>query len=125
MAEALLKHICVNKYTIFSAGIKPCEIRPEAIKVIGELGLNISDYRSKSAEEFANRKIDFVLTVCDNAKETCPVFPAATKVIHKSFKDPAAIKGDYVTRLNAFRKTRNKINIYLPVFLEEIEAAGT
>lgn len=113
MAEALLKHICQDQYEINSAGTKASSVRPEAIEVLKELAIDISDYRSKSVEEFADQKIDFVLTVCDNAKENCPYFPAETKLTHHSFDDPAAVEGDEKTRLDAFRKVRNEINLYI------------
>ena len=82
MAEGLLKHITQNRYDVYSAGTKPSIVRPEAIKVLAEIGIDISQNRSKSVDEFVNEEIDYVLTVCDNARETCPYFPAKTKIIH-------------------------------------------
>lgn len=120
MAEGLLKHICQGKYEVYSAGTKPSIVRPEAIKVLAEIGINISENRSKSADEFADKEIDYVLTVCDNAKENCPYFPAKTKIIHCAFEDPADVRGDEETRVEGFRKIRDEINMYLPEFLEEI-----
>ena len=113
MAEGLLKHICRNEFDINSAGTKPSIVRPEAIKVLREIGIDISGNRSKSVEEFTNEEIDYVLTVCDNAKENCPYFPAKTKLIHHSFQDPAEVSGDEEKRHNAFRKTRDEIRNYL------------
>ncbi len=113
MAEGLLKHICRNKYEIFSAGTKPSIVRPEAIKVLQEIRVDISNNRSKSVDEFVNKEIDYVLTVCDNAKENCPYFPAKTKLIHRSFADPAEVEGNEETRLAAFRRMRNEIEEYL------------
>lgn len=113
MAEALLKHICQDQYEINSAGTRASIVRPEAIKVFKELSIDISDYRSKSVEEFADEETDFVLTVCDNAKENCPYFPAKTKLTHHSFDDPAAVEGDEKTRLDAFRRVRDEINLYI------------
>ena len=112
MAEGLLKHITQNKYEIYSAGTKPSIVRPEAIKALAEIGIDISENRSKSVEEFVDKEIDYVLTVCDNAKENCPYFPAKTKVIHHSFEDPAEAQGDEETRLTAFRKIRAEIGEY-------------
>ncbi len=120
MAEGLLKHITRNKYEVFSAGTKPSFVRPEAIKVLTEIGIDISNNRSKSVNEFANRKIDFVLTVCDSAREICQYFPAQTKVIHHSFKDPAEIEGDEKTRIEAFREIRDQIQRYLEDYFCEI-----
>ena len=112
MAEGLLKHITQNEYEINSAGTKPSIVRPEAIKVLSEIGIDISNNRSKSVDEFLTKEIDYVLTVCDNAQENCPYFPAKTKLIHHSFADPAEIQGDEERRLNAFRKIRDEIREY-------------
>ena len=114
MAEGLLKHITEDKYEIFSAGTNPSTVRPEAIRVLAEIGIDISENRSKSAEEFVNREIDYVLTVCDNARETCPYFPAKTKVIHHSFEDPPAMGAvDEEISLQIFRRVRDEIEGYL------------
>lgn len=121
MAEGLLKYMCLDKYVVYSAGTKPSIVRPEAITVLKELDIDISDNRSKSIEEFEHKKIDFILTVCDNAKENCPYFPAQTKIIHHSFEDPADTVGDEKTRVKAFRKIRNEIQSYLPEFIKEIQ----
>lgn len=112
MAEGLLKHITQNKYEINSAGTKPSIVRPEAIKALAEIGIDISNNRSKSVDEFASQEIDYVLTVCDNAKENCPYFPAKTTLIHHSFEDPAEIEGDEEIRLASFRKVRDEIKEY-------------
>ncbi len=113
MAEGLLKHICQNEFEISSAGTKPSIVRPEAIKVLAEIRIDISKNRSKSVDEFINQDIDYVLTVCDNAQENCPYFPAQTKSIHYSFPDPAKVEGDEETRLSAFRRVRDQIQEYL------------
>ena len=113
MAEGLLKHISKNECEVFSAGTKPSVVRPEAIKVLAEIGVDISQNRSKSVDEFAGKEIDYVLTVCDNAKENCPYFPARTQVIHRSFADPAEAVGDEGTRLAVFRRVRHEIFEYL------------
>lgn len=112
MAEGLLKHICQNKFEVFSAGTEPSFVRPEAIKALSEIGIDISQNRSKSVEEFAGREIDFVLTVCDNARENCPYFPAKIKTIHRAFEDPAAVEGNEEARLEEFRKIRDEIKGY-------------
>ena len=113
MAEGLLKHITKSRYEVFSAGTKPSIVRPEAIKVLSEISIDISANRSKSVNEFADKKIEYVLTVCDNGQENCPYFPAETKFIHHSFDDPAAIEGDEKTRITAFRNVRDEIKNYL------------
>lgn len=113
MAEGLLKHIARDEYKIYSAGTKPSVVRSEAIKVLAEIGVDISQNRSKSVDEFVGKEIDYVLTVCDNAKEICPYFPAQTLVVHHSFEDPAEIEGDEETKLLAFRRVRDQIREYL------------
>ena len=120
MAEGLLKDICKGEYEVYSAGTKPSIVRPEAIKVLAELGIDISENRSQSVDEFSDKEIDYVLTVCDNAQENCPYFPAKTKIIHHSFDDPADVEGDEETRVAAFRKIRDEIREYLPKFLNEL-----
>lgn len=112
MAEGLLKHIVGDKFEVFSAGTIATFVRPEAIRALSELGIDISDNRSRSVDEFAHQDIDYVLTVCDNAKENCPYFPAKTKLIHQAFDDPAFVPGDEA-RLNAFRRVRDEIKSYL------------
>ena len=118
MAEGLLKHIAKGDYEVFSAGTKPSTVRLEAIKVLREMGVDISANRSKSVEEFTDKEIDYVLTVCDNAKENCPYFPAKTKLIHHSFRDPAGVEGDESERLNAFRCVRDEILKFLENFVK-------
>jgi len=119
MAEGLLKHITKGEYEVYSAGTKPSTVRPEAIKVLQEIGIDISGNRSKSVDEFAGKEIDYVLTVCDNAKENCPYFPAKTKMIHHSFEDPAEAEGDEQARLSVFRKVRDEIRDYFVQTLKD------
>jgi arsenate reductase len=120
MAEGLIRHICKAEYDVFSAGTEPSFVRPEAIRAMSEIGIDISKQRSKSVDEFRDMEIDYVLTVCDNAKENCPYFPASTQLIHHSFEDPAAVGGTEEERLDAFRKVRDEIANYIPEFLKLI-----
>lgn len=121
MAEGLLKHICKDVYDVNSAGTRASLVRPEAIEVLREIGIDISGNRSKSVEEFAEDEIDYVLTVCDSARENCPYFPAKTRLVHHSFDDPAAIKGTEQQRLAEFRRVRDQIRNYIEqVFVEII-----
>ena len=122
MAEGIARHLFGDRFEVFSAGTHPSLVRPEAIKAMAEIGIDISGHRSKSVEEFAGREIDYVLTVCDNARENCPYFPARTKVIHHSFDDPAAVEGDEETRLAAFREVRDQIREYAASELDELLA---
>jgi arsenate reductase len=113
MAEGLLRHQAGDRLEVFSAGTHPSRVRPEAIAVMRELGIDISGQRSKSVDEFYSQPFDFVLTVCDNAKESCPVFPAQIVTVHQAFEDPAAIQGPEEERLTAFRRVRDQLRHYL------------
>jgi len=109
MAEGLLRHDAGDRFDVFSAGTKPTQVRPEAIAVMQELGIDISGHRSKSVDSFAGQNFDHVITVCDNAKASCPVFFGTTKQIHWSFDDPAAVEGSREHRLAAFRRIRDDL----------------
>ncbi|HSB26244.1 MAG TPA: arsenate reductase ArsC [Pyrinomonadaceae bacterium] len=120
MAEGFLRREGGDKFDVYSAGVAPSRVRTEAIRVMREVGIDISAHRSKSVEEFANQEFDYVITVCDNANEQCPVFPGSTNRIHWSFDDPAAVYGDEEVRLSAFRRVRDEIIQRLRVFLTDI-----
>ena len=109
MAESLLKHY-KKEWEVYSAGTKPKSLNPLAVKIMAEKGIDISGYKSKSIDLFLNKKFDYVITVCDNAKESCPVFPGNAKYLHWSLKDPAAAEGTKEQKLIAFRKIRDEIN---------------
>ena len=119
MAEGLLRSIAGDRFEVFSAGTHPSIVRPEAIAALKEKGIDISSNRSKSVDEFAGQQFAYVITVCDNAKENCPVFPAQTNRIHWSFDDPAAVEGDEETRLNEFRRVRDEIETKLRGFVSQ------
>ena len=112
MAEGLLRHDRGDEFDVESAGTRATQVRPEAIAVMKEVGIDIAGHRSKVVDEFKDESFDYVLTVCDNANETCPVFPGHTNRIHKSFSDPAAVDGSEDDRLEAFRKIRDEIRAY-------------
>jgi arsenate reductase (thioredoxin) len=116
MAEGLLRHDAGDRFEVESAGTKPGRVRPEAIAAMKELGIDISDHRSKHVDEFQGQSFDYVLTVCDNAKESCPVFSGHTKRIDKAFEDPAAFQGTEGERLALFRRVRDEIRDYLRNF---------
>ena len=116
MAEGLLRHDAGDQFEVFSAGTKPGTVRPEAIVVMAELGIDLSGHRSKHVDEFASRPIDYVLSVCDNAREICPVFPTGTVRMHHSFDDPAELTGSEVERLALFRRVRDEIREYFRAF---------
>ena len=115
MVEGLLRHDAAGRFEVESAGTHPSQVRPEAIAVMREIGIDISLHRSKSVEEFAGQQFDYVLTVCDKAKESCPVFPGHTNRIHHSFSDPSEVQGSEEERLAAFRQLRDEIRRYLQI----------
>ena len=116
MAEGLLRYLAGDRFDVASAGVAPTEVRPEAIAVMRELGIDISHQVSKSVDEFLGQDFDYVITVCDNANEQCPIFPSNTKRIHWSFEDPAAAAGDEQARLAVFRRVRDEIFDRLRLF---------
>lgn len=116
MAEGLLRHDFGNCFEVESAGIRPGRVRPEAIAVMRELGIDISGHHSKHVDEFAGREFDYVLTVCDHAKESCPLFPGKTIKVHHTFEDPAAFAGAEEERLALFRRVRDEIRLFLQQF---------
>lgn len=124
MAEGLLRHEGGDRFEVFSAGTRPSQVRPEAIAVMAEIGLDISRHRSKSVDEFVGKDLDFVITVCDNAKETCPVFPGSVKRLHWPFEDPAAVEGSGEVRKAAFRRVRDRIHGRIMVFLDGNESVS-
>ena len=109
MAEGLWRHEAGDEWEVFSAGTNPSKVRPEAIAVMNELGIDISSHRSKSVDEFVGQEFDYVITVCDHANEICPVFPGKTQRLHWSFEDP--------TDEASFRKIRDQIHARIREFL--------
>lgn len=116
MAEGLLRHDAGDRFTVESAGTKPSPVRPEAITVMKEVGIDLTSHRSKHVDELAGQEFDYVLTVCDHAKETCPVFFGSATRLHHSFNDPAAAEGSEEKRLSAFREVRDELRAYLKRF---------
>ncbi len=112
MAEGLLRHDAGDRFDVASAGTRATRVRPEAIAVMAELGIDISSHRSKTVDEFAGQTFDLVLTVCDSANETCPVYPGHATRAHHAFPDPAAVEGSETERLAAFRQVRDAIRVY-------------
>jgi arsenate reductase len=117
MAEGLLRHIAGDQFELFSAGTRPAGLNPNAVTAISEIGINIAWSRSKSVDEFSGQQFDFVFTVCDNAKEICPIFPGNGARLHQSFEDPAAAPPDQ--QLGVFRKVRDQIADRLRLFAEQ------
>jgi arsenate reductase (thioredoxin) len=123
MAEGLLRHEAGNRFEVFSAGTKPGHVRSEAIAVMNELGVDISGHRSKSTDEFTEQEFAYVITVCDHANETCPVFPGSPMRRHWSIPDPASVEGSEEERQSAFSKVRDQIHGRIMVFLDETTSA--
>lgn len=121
MAEGLLRHDGGEAFVVASAGLEPSFVRPEAIEVMREIGIDISNHRSKSIDEFTQQPFDYVITVCDKANQHCPIFPGKSERIHWSIADPAGIAGDQATRLKAFRVARDDLR---ERFGEFIKTAG-
>jgi len=109
MAEGLLRHDAGDRFDVASAGVSPTHVRQEAVEAMREIGIDISGHRSKSVDEFSGQEFDYVITVCDNANEQCPLFPGQTKRIHWSFEDPAAAQGNEESRTAIFRRVRDQI----------------
>jgi arsenate reductase len=122
MAEGLLRHESGDRFEVFSAGTKPSIVRPEAISVMNEIGIDISGHRSKSVDEFVGQPLDVVITVCDNARESCPVFPGTTKRLHWPFEDPAGTQESEDERKAAFRRIRDQIHRRIMVFIDRNES---
>jgi len=117
MAEGLLRHIASDRFEVFSAGIRPAGLNPNAVTVMAESGIDISRHRSKSVDEFEGQQFDYVITVCDNAKESCPIFAGTGKRVHHSFEDPAAAPADL--KLPQFRKVRDEMSGWLKEFVRD------
>jgi len=116
MAEGLLRHDAGQRFDVESAGTKPGIVRPEAIAVMKELDIDISGHRSKHVDEFEEQRFEYVITVCDNAKEACPVFFGTAKRLHHTFDDPAALDGSEEERMAIFRRVRDQLRNYLKTF---------
>jgi arsenate reductase len=118
MAEGLLRHDGGEAFEVYSAGTRANSVRPEAIQAMHEIGIDITGHRSKSVEEFEGQEFDYVITVCDNAKESCPVFPSKTKRIHQNFEDPPP-PGARSTEetMSIFRHVRDEIRVWMKEFI--------
>jgi arsenate reductase len=109
MAEGLLRTLGDGRFEAFSAGTEATHVRPLAIEAMTELGIDISDQRSKVLTEYLNQPFDYVITVCDNANESCPVFPGAKNRLHWSFPDPSKASGSKAEQLAFYIQVRDEI----------------
>jgi arsenate reductase len=121
MAEGLLRYDAGELFEVESAGTKPSFVRPEAIAVMRELGIDIREHRSKHVDEFSGQAFDYIITVCDNARESCPVFFGKAHKWHRDFEDPAAVVGSEEQRLDVFRQLRDELRDYLRKFVVTVE----
>jgi len=117
MAEGLLSAFSLNT-KIYSAGTKPEKVNPYAIEAMAEIGVDISQNISNHVDDYIDFDFDYVFTVCNNAKELCPIYPKAKRMIHHSFIDPAEAKGSYNQQLEVYRQVRNQLSDYFKVFAE-------
>lgn len=115
MAEGLLKAISGDLYVVSSAGTQPTGVHPFARRVLKEIGIDISGQRSKTLNEFMGREFDIVITLCDSARESCPIFPGK-RIVHKGFLDPSSVKGAKEKKLEAFRKSRDELDEWVRAF---------
>ena len=122
MAEGLLRTLAGGRMTVFSAGSQPSVVNPFAIQAMALRGIDISGQRSKHLNEYLSQPFDYVITVCDNAAETCPVFPGKATRIHWSFPDPAAVEGDDAVKLASFVQVRDDLEKTLSGWLAEADS---
>lgn len=121
MAEGLLKHIYGDKYDIYSAGSDPKGVNPLTIKIMAEIGIDISDHSSNHLNEYAGKEFDYVVTLCGNPDELCPVFLGGKKFIYHGFKDPATYYEDNLEKIDIFRLIRDEIKDWIEnSFINEV-----
>lgn len=118
MAEGFLRHLAGDRFEVASAGTHPFGLNPNAVAVMREIGLDISNQRSKSVNDFHGEPFDYVITVCDSARESCPVLPGAGRMLHWSFEDPAVAQGSLEERMKVFRRVRDAITERIRQFAE-------
>lgn len=115
LAQAYLQYFAGDRAEVFSAGVDPKGVNPVAIQVMAEDGIDISHHTSNHADEYTGMAFDYVITVCDNAREQCPYFPSAGKMIHRSFSDPGHVPGEDV--ITTFRRIRSEIKEFSREFI--------
>ncbi len=120
MAEGLLRHWAGDRFEVLSAGTDPQAVHPLAVEIMGEIGVDISGHSSKSVKKFLDREFDYIITVCDRANETCPLFPGRAKRIHWNLKDPAQAEGNETEKLKAFRQVREELISRIEAFLSSL-----
>ena len=121
MAEGLLRELAGDHMAVYSAGAKPSQVNPFAIEAMSQRGIDISSHASDDLRRYLSREFDYVITVCDNAADNCPVFPGRAQRLHWSFADPAAVQGDDDAILRSFVKTRDGLEARLRDWLKEMD----
>ena len=119
MAEGMLRAWVGDRFEVFSAGTEATRVRPEAIAVMAEIGIDISGHSSKTLEPFLGASFSWLVTVCDDAKEACPTLPGVRQQAHWSIEDPSAVEGDEETRLHAFRAARDDLRDRIRMFIAD------
>jgi len=122
MAEGWLRHLAGDRFDVASAGTHPAGLNQGAIEAMREVGVDISRHASKKVDQFLGERFDYIITVCDSAKEACPTFPGAAALLHWSFDDPAAAQGSLEERRQVFRRVRDEISLRLLQFVEATPA---
>ena len=126
MAEGLCRHLRGDVIDAYSAGIETHGLNPNAVRVMGEIGIDISNHVSKTTEDLDGESLDYVITVCGHADETCPIFPAKTKVVHRGFDDPPRLAADAASEdeaLSHYRRVRDEIRDYVLTLPGALESA--
>ena len=113
MAEGLMKHLQGHKFEVYSAGVEPKGVHPAAIQVMKEMGIDISQQKSKHIDDLQGKEFDYIITLCDHAAQNCPVFSGKGIKLHRSFPDPAAVQGREQEALEAFRKVRDELKQFI------------
>ncbi|MFX1538188.1 MAG: arsenate reductase ArsC [Promethearchaeota archaeon] len=113
IAEGLMNSLYGEQYEAYSAGTEATRVHPYAIKVMKEIGIDISHHTSKTAVKFLDTRIDYVVTVCDQAREVCPFFPGAFQYLHENFQDPSSAEGTEEEILDVFRRVRDEIKAWI------------
>jgi arsenate reductase (thioredoxin) len=124
IAEGLLRHLANGRFDVASAGFHPVGLDPRVVEIMREIDIDISQHRSKPVGEVLIRDVDYVVTVCDQARESCPALPAASKVLHWSFDDPAAARGTDDEQRATFRRVRDEIRTAVERFIKTARPGG-
>ena len=125
MAEGWARHLKGDVIEAYSAGVNPASLSRRAVRVMADAGVDISGQKSKHIDDVIGIQFDYVVTVCNNAREHCPVFPGRAKRIHKTFEDPSFVQGTKNEIMAAFTKTRDQIRLFIEKMPENLESEGS